>query len=159
MLLEVLDAVLPEPALSAADQPLDEVLRFLGDVRDVRRELEPLLGVGGSGRRVLGRAGTTGRADAARAARRTSRRPSENQRQRHGAPDGLRGSRGSCWLCGCYHAAYELSDDNPPIEAAEDADGTQGVGTAAGAASRRALPAPTAIPLFRTHSRETVADA
>ena len=48
MLLEVLHPVLPQPALPAADQPLDEVFRLLGHVRDVGWELKPLLeGEGG----------------------------------------------------------------------------------------------------------------
>lgn len=44
VLLEVLNPVLAQPALPAADQPLDEIFRFLRHIRDVGRELKSLLG-------------------------------------------------------------------------------------------------------------------
>lgn len=47
VLLEVLHPILPQPALPAADQPLDEVFGLLGHVCDVGRELKPLLGGAG----------------------------------------------------------------------------------------------------------------
>lgn len=43
VLLKFLDAVLAQPALPAADQPLHQVLGVLGYVRDVRWELKALL--------------------------------------------------------------------------------------------------------------------
>lgn len=43
VLLELLDAVLTQPTLSTADQPLDQVFSILGHIRDVRGELETLL--------------------------------------------------------------------------------------------------------------------
>lgn len=43
MLFEILYSILPQPALSTADQSLDEVLRFFGNIRDMGRELESLL--------------------------------------------------------------------------------------------------------------------
>lgn len=54
VLLEVLHPVLPQPALPAADQPLDEVFGLLGHIRDVGRELKPLLGGQGAVRGLQG---------------------------------------------------------------------------------------------------------
>lgn len=46
MLFEVLYSILAQPALSAADQSLDEVFGFLRHIRDVGWKLKSLLGVG-----------------------------------------------------------------------------------------------------------------
>lgn len=43
MLFEVLNAVLTQPVLSAADESADQVFGIFRDVRHMSRELEPLL--------------------------------------------------------------------------------------------------------------------